>query len=227
MKRLKLEDSDIYEDPDDISCLGNIIKKIEQERDDLEEYREKMKRWNELQNQIQFRTGEVDQDLLLDFYNAGRFEKPQHRWNGKVPCIAILFDDVVGSMLFTKGIRQLNKLTIYHRHIGQFKDGGAVGCSLFFLVQSYKAQAGGISKCIRNNITHMALWRTKNKKELEDISQEMSGEVDQETFYKLYEYATQGKHDFLFIDLHPKDSHPSQFRRNFNEFLIPNQINDK
>ena len=55
----------------------------------------------------------------------------------------------------------------------------------------------------------------------------MSGEVEQETFYKLYEYATQGKHDFLFIDLHPKDSHPSQFRRNFNEFLIPNQINDK
>jgi hypothetical protein len=74
----------------------------------------------------------------------------------------------------------------------------------------------------------MALWRTKNKKELEDISQEMSGEVSQEDFYKLYEYATEGHHDFLFIDLHPKDNHPSQFRKNFNEFLIldNNKVNN-
>ena len=29
------------------------------------------------------------------------------------------------------------------------------------------------------------------------------------------------KHDFLFVDLHPKPNHPSGFRRNFDEFIVP------
>jgi hypothetical protein len=132
---------------------------------------------------------------------------------------AILFDDVVGSMLFTRGIRRLNKLTIYHRHVSPFKNGGALGISLYFLIQCYKCQAGGISKCIRNNTTSLALFKSKNENELKDIQQEVSGEVDKDTFYKMYDYATAEPHSFLFIDLHPKQPQ-YRFRKCFDELLV-------
>ncbi len=161
-------------------------------------------------------------ELLLMFYKNGNFEPPTHKWNGRKPCLAILFDDCLGSGIFTKGIRKLNSLTIYHRHLGQLKEGGSLGCSLFFLVQSYKAQAGGISKCIRGNTTALAIGRTKSEKELDDIAEECGAEVDKDTFLKVHKEATKDtKYDFLFIDFHKKDNHPSPFRKNLDTFIIP------
>jgi len=40
------------------------------------------------------------------------------------------------------------------------------------LVQSYKSQAGGISKWIRNQATTIVLFKTKNDKELQEIQEE-------------------------------------------------------
>jgi len=54
--------------------------------------------------------------------------------------------------------------------------------------------------------------------------EECSGEIEPEVFMEMYNYALQCKHDFLFIDLHKKDDHASGFRRNFSEFLIPDEF---
>jgi hypothetical protein len=126
----------------------------------------------------------------------------------------------MGSMLYSKP-RKLNQLTIYHRHLGQLKEGGALGLSLFFLVQSYKAQAGGISRTIRGNVPSMILFANKNQKMLDEIAEELAGEVSPEVFHKVFKQAIQDKHDFLFVDLHRKPNHPSAFRRNLDTFLIP------
>ena len=91
-----------------------------------------------------------DETLLLCSFKTGRSRNLGIKWNGRKPHMAVLFDDVMGSLLFTKGIRKLNKMTIFHRHLGQLEKGGRLDAPLYFLVQSYKAQAGGISKCIRN-----------------------------------------------------------------------------
>ncbi len=49
----------------------------------------------------------------------------------------------------------------------------------------------------------------------------MGGEVDKDTFKEVYEYAVNdGDHGFLFVDLHKKDNHLSQFRSRFNKFLV-------
>lgn len=231
MDRLNLNPDDIEDDVDDISCIDRVIAKIEQERDDLEEYWEKLERWKRLNKQLNegYMLNDLEDEDLLDMFNpiTRDFEKPKHKYNGKIPMICILFDDVVGSMLFTKGIRRLNKLTIYHRHIAPFTErGGAVGTSLYFLIQTYKAQAGGISKCIRNNTTSLVLFKSKNENELKDIQQECSGEIDEETFYKMYNYATSKPFGFLFIDFHPKDE-KYRFRCMWNELLIPEEIDDK
>jgi hypothetical protein len=170
MDRLNLNPDDIEDDVDDITCIDRVLAKIDQERDDLEEYWEKLERWKKFNKQLNegYMLNDLEDEDLLDLFNpmTREFEKPKHKYNGKIPMIALLFDDVVGSMLFTKGIRRLNKLTIYHRHIAPFAEkGGAVGCSLYFLIQTYKAQAGGISKCIRNNTTSLVLFKSKNETE--------------------------------------------------------------
>jgi hypothetical protein len=238
MSRLKVEPDDIYDDPNDISCLDSIMDKINQERDDLEEYLQKIRRWKELQkflnNHNELFT--IPDDLLEDFFNNGQFQKPVWKYgleNGnelkpKKPCCVIFFDDCMNSAIFSsKGIKKLNQMVIYMRHLGQLKDGGAIGCSFIFAVQSYKAQNGGISKVIRNQMTHMMLFKTKNENELDEIAEEVAGEVNKKTFMKLYHEAIKEKFDFLFIDLHKKDNHPSMFRRNFNEFLMYNEEEEK
>ena len=42
-----------------------------------------------------------------------------------------------------------------------------------------------------------------------------------ETFKKVYDYATEEKHDFLLVDLAPKPHFPSIFRKGFSEFIVP------
>lgn len=139
----------------------------------------------------------------------------------------VFFDDCIGSAIFSgKGIKKLNSMVIYMRHLGQLKDGGAIGCSFIFAVQSYKSQNSGLSKTIRNQMTHMLLFKTKNEKELDEIAEEVAGEINKKTFMKLYHEAIKEKFDFLFIDLHKKDNHPSMFRRNFNEFLMYNESDE-
>ena len=101
-------------------------------------------------------------------------------------------------------------------------EGGSIGASLYFLVQSYKAQSGGISKCIRGNTTSLAIGRTKSDKELIDIAEECGGEISKEDFMKVHQQATKdSKFDMLLIDFHKKDNHPSMFRKNLDVFIVP------
>lgn len=222
MSRLKIKPEDVYEDPDDQSCLDKIKGAIEAERDDLEKYQEEMRRYRKLMKAIHSESSlfRLAEDDLEKFYKDGDFQAPKHKWNGRKPCMALIIDDAMGSMLYQRP-RKLNQFTIYHRHLGQLKEGGALGCSIFFLVQSYKATAGGITRAIRGNVTSMILFSNKNEKMLQEISEELAGEVAPETFFQVYKKAMQSKHDFLFVDLHRKPSAPSAFRRNLDTFLIP------
>jgi hypothetical protein len=88
-------------------------------------------------------------------------------------------------------------------------DEPSIGLSLFIAVQNYTATGGGLPKAIRGNATHLALWRTKNAKELKLISEEMAGEVSPTEFLSVYEYimGDEGdKYAMMFTDLHRKAS---------------------
>ena len=78
MSRLKVEPDDVYDDPNDISCLDSILSKINQERDDLEDYLEKTRRWKELQRFLNNHNElfSIPDDLLEDFFSNGQFQKP-------------------------------------------------------------------------------------------------------------------------------------------------------
>ena len=55
---------------------------------------------------------------------------------------------------------------------------------------------------------------------LQEIAEELAGEVAPSVFFTVYNQAMRDKHDFLFVDLHKKTHHPSAFRRNLDTFLI-------
>jgi hypothetical protein len=164
MDRLKIRPEDIFEDPDDILVLDKVKAAIEEERALLEKYQEDLRKYKKLMKTIHSNSplSIRDEDLSL-FWADGDFAPPKHWWNGKKCCCALIIDDAQGSLLYQRP-RKINKLTIYHRHIGQLKEGGALGCSIFFLVQSYKAQAGGITRAIRGNVTSMILFSNKKIK---------------------------------------------------------------
>jgi len=218
MERLNIEY--VFEDPDDTTVIDSIKKIVEDEARDLERYKHQLKDYNTLMKNI--RNGNVlDDNHLLTYFADNAFLKPQHRWNGKKPRIAVLFDDMLGSMMYSKP-RKLNSLSTYSRHLGQLTEGGSLGVSLFFLIQSFKCQVGGLNKVIRNQCTNMMLFKTKDEQEMADIASSVSGEISKEQFEDVYNYAMNDPdpYPFLFIDLHKKSEHPSMFRIRFDKFII-------
>jgi len=222
MDRLNIEHT--FEDVDDPNVIDKIKDIVKAEAEDLERYKDELKRYNKLMKDL--KDGKyLDDDLLLQFFSdEDHFQKPEHRWNGQKPRIAVIFDDMLGSGIYSRP-RKLNGLSTYSRHVGSLKEGGAIGVSLFFMIQSYKAQTGGLNRVIRNQCTSLIIFKTKDKKEMEDIAESCCGEVDDTTFYKVYDTAIREPYDFLFIDFHKKKEHPSCFRRKFDEFIIPEELN--
>jgi len=221
MDRLKIEH--VFEDVDDPSVIDQIKDIVKKEAEDLERYEEELKKYNKLMNDL--KEGKyLNDDLLLQFFSdEGSFIKPTHRWNGNKPRIAVIFDDMLGSGIYSKP-RKLNGLSTYSRHVGQLKKGGAIGVSLFFMIQSFKCQTGGLNKVIRNQCTSLILFKTKDKQELKDIGESVSGEISEELFNNVYDTAIREPYDFLYIDLHKKKEHPSMFRRRLDEFILTENL---
>lgn len=224
-KDLKFDENDVYENANEDS-LDSILEKLEQEATDYEEYHESMKEWKKLHRFLKGNKNTMpDDDQLMMFFDGEHFQAPTHKWGGKKPVCFILFDDIQGSPLF-RPKSKLSNLVIKHRHTPPLRKlGGSIGCSLFFCIQSYKSNNAGIPRCIRGQACTMLVWKTKDEAELKEIADECSGEVGKETFMKVYEAATEEPHSFLFIDFHKKKEHPSMFRKRFDTFLIPDDIN--
>jgi len=224
MSRLNIEHT--FDDPDDLTCVDKIKEIVNEEARDLERYKHEMKEYNKLMRDI--KEGQnIGDDLMLKFFDND-FVKPKHRWNGKKPRIAVIFDDMLGSGMYSKP-RKINALSTYSRHLGQLEEGGSIGVSLFFLIQSFKCQTGGLNRVIRNQCTQLIVFKTKDNKELDDIADSCGGEISKDKFIQVYDYAieTGGDHPFLFIDLHKKPNHPSMFRVNFDKFIIVDDLNKK
>ena len=62
--------------------------------------------------------------------------------------------------------------------------------------------------------------KSKDEKELMNIYTSVAGEIPYEDFMSAYEYATKEQFGSLVIDLHPKKTALSKFRKDFNEYII-------
>jgi hypothetical protein len=127
------------------------------------------------------------------------------------PKLAVILDDTMGTDLM-KPRGGLTNFCIKHRHIGK-----GLGISVFMLVQSYCSREG-VARPIRENTTHLLLFKCKDESQIKKIHTEIGSDVDMNKFDTMFKYATADPFCFLFIDFSPKD--PSKtFRRCFNEYL--------
>ena len=219
-KRLSKED--IFEDLDDLSIPDQLRARVEEEAKELERWEKEMKRYNAFIKRIKTPNALFHFDESeASFFTGGDFAAPKHKWGGRRPKLIAVFDDALGSTLFSKP-RKLNALATFSRHLGAFEDGRpAIGLNLFFLVQSLKAQVGGLTKVIRNQCKLWFLWKTHSQKELEDLREAVAGEVPAKVFDRIIEQAHREPHDFLLIDLQwRRGVQASPFRRNFDTYLV-------
>ena len=216
-----IETDDIYSDLDDRDIMKKITEKIDQERDDLVIYHEQMKQYRQFMKMMSDNVSVISDDMLLMFYQDGKFSPPQHKYGGRNPFIGLWVDDALASPVLTG--RKMVNFCLRHRHTGAFEDDRpSIGCSVFFNAQNYRCQGGSIPRPIRNNFTNAIFFKSKDEKELDEISSEMSGEVSKEDFRRAYDIAmADGDHAFLFVDLHRKiPEHPSCFRSRFDKFIM-------
>ena len=218
-----LQPNDMYSDVQNVKILDEIVSKIEAERDDLEEYWRKLDAYKRALRKVNSMKHDIMGIPDEEMYALGA-GPPKHKWGGRPPCCVVWFDDIIGSNLMSgRGAREIARLAMFHRHIGGYTDPkrpGALGVSLIFNVQAWRSSAGAIPKAVRNNLTLMFLFKTKSDRELKEIAEEFGSEVSEETFRKVYRYATEGRHNFLWLDTSPKDNHPSPFRKNFSDFIV-------
>jgi hypothetical protein len=117
----------------------------------------------------------------------------------------LIFDDLVGSGLFNSSRQNpFKKLNTNHRHYS---------CSILEVSQAYKE----IPKTVRTNFTCLILFRIFNAKEVEVIYEEYPMNLKKDEWMQVYNYCTDGQHDFLFYDI----TKPPKMRimKNFSQYV--------
>jgi hypothetical protein len=115
----------------------------------------------------------------------------------------IIFDDIIQQISKTKSM--INKLIMRNRHYY---------LTIWITTQKYSL----VSPTIRNNTAYYVLFGIKNKKEKEFITNELSDNVNEEDFTKIWNYALDGK-NYNFLVISVKDSPDKIYRKQFKSFI--------
>ena len=67
--------------------------------------------------------------------------------------------------------------------------------------------------------------KIQSKKELQNIAQDNSGDIDFKDFLKICKGCTKEPYSFMTIDTTLSSSNPMRFRKNFSELLYKNDKN--
>lgn len=120
--------------------------------------------------------------------------------------ILIVFDDLVGSALFSAKRQSYFKgVNTRHRHYS---------ASFIMVSQGYKE----IPKTIRTNWTCLIVFEIGNEKEVEVIYEEWPMGLKRDDWMELYQFATKDDHSFLYINFQK----PKRLRlmKNFDQYLF-------
>lgn len=124
--------------------------------------------------------------------------------------VLMIMDDVVNDMKKSGKLQtQLCKLLMNRRHI--CGSGGSI--SVIITSQVYNK----IPAPIRKTASHLFIYSTKNKRELETIFDELIL-IPKTDYYDLLQYIFKKKNDFMYIDTN-KD-YNTMFHRNFNPLIF-------
>ncbi|MEG3883812.1 ATPase/DNA packaging protein [Microcoleus sp. herbarium19] len=110
--------------------------------------------------------------------------KPKHLANR----ILIVFDDMVGSTLFSsKKESPFKRLNTNHRHYST---------SILMVSQGYME----IPKTVRTQYSCLIAFEISNEREVQMIFEEHPMNFKKEMWWEMYHHCTEGDHDFMFIN---------------------------
>ena len=219
-----VSEEDVFE-PDRLS-VEHVIKSVELDRDDWEEFLENKKRHKRMLDE------ELTEDDLLDYYEMGLIDekgnitKPKWKYHKERPPQSLLImDDVLSSPALLQGSADgsgITKVATLNRHIAQLKepshDRSACGLAVIIISQTY-SMPQGVSRTLRENLTHLLIFKNKQEKQLNKIREELGSAVDEGKFQQAYELATKEKYGNLLVDFNPKCP-TMTFRKNLNELIV-------
>lgn len=120
--------------------------------------------------------------------------------------ILIIFDDLVGSSLFSAAKNNpFKKLNTTHRHYS---------CSMLMVSQGYKE----IPKTVRTNWSCLLIFEIPNDKEIEVIYEEFPMGLKRDPWMEVYQYAVSGDHSFFFMNYQKEKR--LRMMKNFDEVLF-------
>jgi len=124
----------------------------------------------------------------------------------------IILDDCIRDLSKSK---HLCRTILNRRHQTQNKEHeGQSGLSIFITSQKYN----GLPLYLRSNLSHVIVFATKNKKELDALRDEIMTDLTTEEQKEVLDLAWKEKYGFLFIDLNKKK--PDRYYQNFNKIVF-------
>ena len=151
-----------------------------------------IKHFNDSTAFIEYSNDMDDVFTNIDDYNKKRKQK-----------VLIVFDDMIADIMSSKKFKAIIKeLFIRCRKLN---------ISIVFITQSYFRTP----KDARLNSTHYVIMKIQSRKELQNIAQENSGDIDFKDFLKTYKDYTSEPYSCMIIDTTVASGHPMGFRKNF------------
>lgn len=128
--------------------------------------------------------------------------------------LLIIFDDLVGSVLFSNARGNIFKgFNTRHRHYS---------CSMMMVTQAYRE----IPKTVRTNYTCLILFEICNEKELEAVHDEFPMNViNWGKWLEMYNYAIREPFNFLYYNMQQKEKR-KRVMKNFEEYIFVGDATD-
>ena len=218
-----IDEEEVFEPNRD--SIKQVIESVEQDRDDFERYLQELKDYNEYMTKMKSKKDLFTDEDIFKYDQLGWLETTPDRptWKYKkvrAPQSLVILDDILGSQVVHSPY--FTKVATLNRHIAGLKEpyGERTACGLgvIFNSQTYSMNQG-VSRVLRENLTHMVIFKNKQEKQLQKMIDELAGAVDEVKFMEAYNYAIQDKHDSLLVSFKPHcPTHT--FKRNLNELII-------
>jgi len=220
-----IDEDDVFEPTKD--SIQKVIERVDGDRDEFEDYLRKEKLYKEfiqiLKSKREFSDGEIMKFEELGFLDD-EFDRPKWKYgdnNVRPPQSLLILDDVLSSpaLLQSSGITRIASLNRHQSHLQEPHSGRtACGLAVILISQTY-TMPQGVSRTLRENITHLLIFKNKQEKQLGKIREELGSAVDEDKFMTAYNMATKEKYGNLLVDFNPRCP-TMTFRKNLNELLI-------
>ena len=124
-------------------------------------------------------------------------------YNKKKRKVLIIFDDMIADIMSSKKFKAIIKEFFIRCR--------KLNISIVFITQSYFR----MPKDARLHSTHYVIMKIQSKKELQNIAQENSGDIDFKDFLKTYKDYTSEPYSCMIIDTTVPSGNPMRFRKYF------------